>query len=113
MSGARSVTFVPWIVNAQIQRKEEGGNTIVTVIKRADTKGSASDVFNALVAATAFWLYRRMDDSVQEAATPLKAREEKPEAAGEMKKKKKAKKAAKKAEEKKTEEKPAEAAPAK
>ena len=43
--------FVPWIANAQIQRKEERGNTVVTVIKRADTKGSASDVFNALVAA--------------------------------------------------------------
>lgn len=33
--------FVPWIVNAQIQRKEEGGNTVVTVIQRADTKGHA------------------------------------------------------------------------
>ncbi len=43
--------FVPWIVNAQIQRKEEGGNTLVTVIKRADTKGSAGNVMDALIAA--------------------------------------------------------------
>ncbi len=43
--------FVPWIANAQIQRREEGGNTVVTVIKRADTKGAASAVFTALVAA--------------------------------------------------------------
>ncbi len=43
--------FVPWIVNAQIQRKEEGGNTLVTVIKRADTKGSAGNVPEALIAA--------------------------------------------------------------
>ena len=52
-----------------------------------------ASLFNALVAATAYSLYRRMDDSVQEAAAPLKAREEKPEAAGEMKKKKKGKQA--------------------
>ncbi len=43
--------FVPWIVNAQIQRQEEGGNTLVTVIKRADTKGTAGSVLQALVAA--------------------------------------------------------------
>ncbi len=42
--------FVPWIVNAQIQRREEGGNTLVTVIKRADTKGSAGNVLDALIA---------------------------------------------------------------
>ncbi len=43
--------FVPWIVNAQIQRKDEGGNTLVTVIKRADTKGSAGNVTDALITA--------------------------------------------------------------
>ncbi len=43
--------FVPWIANARIERKEEAGNTVVSVIKRADTKGSASDVLAALVAA--------------------------------------------------------------
>lgn len=43
--------FVPWIVNAQIQRREEGGNTLVTVIKRADTKGSVGAVVEALIAA--------------------------------------------------------------
>ena len=43
--------FVPWIVNAQIQRKEEAGNTVVTIIKRADTKGSAGSLTNALIAA--------------------------------------------------------------
>ncbi len=43
--------FVPWIINAQIQRKEEGENTLVTVIKRADTKGAAESVLEELVAA--------------------------------------------------------------
>ncbi len=43
--------FVPWIVNAQIQRKEEAGNTVVTIIKRADTKGSAGSLMDGLIAA--------------------------------------------------------------
>lgn len=43
--------FVPWIANALLQRKEESGNNVVTVIKRADTKGSTGDVLEALVAA--------------------------------------------------------------
>ncbi len=43
--------FVPWIVNAQIQRKEVGENRLVTVIKRADTKGAAGNVLEALKAA--------------------------------------------------------------
>ena len=43
--------FVPWIANAQIDRKDENGATIVSVIKRADWKGSASAVVGALIAA--------------------------------------------------------------
>ena len=45
-------------------------------------------LLNALVAATAYWLYSRMDDGVQEAAATPKAREGKSEPAGEVKKKK-------------------------
>lgn len=43
--------FVPWIANAQIDRKDENGATTVSVIKRADWKGSASAVVSALIAA--------------------------------------------------------------
>lgn len=55
--------FVPWIANAQIDRKEENGATVVNVIKRADWKGNAGAVVSALVAtreemnpAVALWL---------------------------------------------------------
>ena len=43
--------FVPWIVNARIERREQDGTTVLTVVKRADTKGSAADVIAALIAA--------------------------------------------------------------
>jgi hypothetical protein len=44
--------FVPWIVNAQIERKEnaERGAMVVNVVKRADWKGSLA-VINALIAS--------------------------------------------------------------
>lgn len=41
--------FVPWIANAQIDRKEQDGNTVVSVIKRADWKGNA--VVDMLIAS--------------------------------------------------------------
>ena len=43
--------FVPWIANAQIERKEQEGQTVLNIIKRADTKGSGADVLAALIAA--------------------------------------------------------------
>ncbi len=43
--------FVPWIANAQIDRKEENGAAVVNVIKRADWKGNAGAVASALIAA--------------------------------------------------------------
>lgn len=43
--------FVPWITNAQIDRKEKDGAMTVSVIKRADWKGSGSAVVDALIAA--------------------------------------------------------------
>jgi len=42
--------FVPWIVNAQIERKEKDGAMVVNVVKRADWKGSLA-VINALIAS--------------------------------------------------------------
>jgi hypothetical protein len=62
--------FVPWIVNAQIQRQEGGENTLVTVIKRADTKGAAGNVLEALIAAPqqmnpAIELWRRLQQEVK------------------------------------------------
>ena len=42
--------FVPWIVNAQIERKEKDGAMVVNVVKRADWKGSSA-VINALIAS--------------------------------------------------------------
>ena len=55
--------FVPWIANAQIDRKEQDGKTVVSVIKRADWKGSDSAVISALIAsrdemnpAVALWM---------------------------------------------------------
>jgi hypothetical protein len=61
--------FVPWIVNAQIERKEQDGNTLVSVIKRADTKGAAAHVVDALVDAPqqmnpAIELWRRLQQDV-------------------------------------------------
>lgn len=41
--------FVPWIANAQIDRKEKDGATVVSVIKRADWKGNDSAIVNALI----------------------------------------------------------------
>jgi len=55
--------FVPWIANAQIDRKEKDGQAIVSVIKRADWKGGGSAVVDAFVAspdamnpAVALWM---------------------------------------------------------
>lgn len=44
--------FVPWIANAQIDRKEKDGAMIVSVIKRADWKGNGSAVVDALTASS-------------------------------------------------------------
>ena len=43
--------FVPWMANAQIVRKEQDGQSVVNVIKRADWKGNAKKVGDALIAA--------------------------------------------------------------
>ena len=43
--------FVPWIANAQINRKEKDGATVVSVIKRADWKGNGGAVVDALIAS--------------------------------------------------------------
>ena len=55
--------FVPWIANAQIERKEQDGAMVVNIVKRADWKGRASAVVDALIAssdemnpAVALWL---------------------------------------------------------
>jgi hypothetical protein len=55
--------FVPWIANAQIDRKDDNGAMVVSVIKRADWKGNASAVVDALIAspdemnpAVALWM---------------------------------------------------------
>ena len=55
--------FVPWIANAQIERQEKDGTLVVNVVKRADWKGRASAVVDALIAspdemnpAVALWL---------------------------------------------------------
>ena len=42
--------FVPWIANAQIDRKEQDGKTVVSVIKRADWKGNV--IVDALIASS-------------------------------------------------------------
>lgn len=44
--------FVPWIANAQIERKEKDGAMVVNVIKRADWKGNGSAVVDALIASS-------------------------------------------------------------
>ncbi len=53
--------FVPWIANAQIDRKEQEGKLLVNIIKRADWKGNA--VVDALISspeemnpAVALWM---------------------------------------------------------
>ena len=55
--------FVPWIANAQIERKEQDGAMVVNIVKRADWKGNAGAVVDALIAspdemnpAVALWL---------------------------------------------------------
>jgi hypothetical protein len=63
--------FVPWIANAQIERKEQDGAMVVNIVKRADWKGiflnaaegRASAVVDVLIAspdemnpAVALWL---------------------------------------------------------
>lgn len=55
--------FVPWIANAQIDRKEKDGAMTVSVIKRADWKGNGNAVIDALIAsavgmnpAVALWM---------------------------------------------------------
>lgn len=42
--------FVPWIVNAQIERKEIDGAMVVNVVKRTDWKGNSA-VIAALIAS--------------------------------------------------------------
>jgi hypothetical protein len=42
--------FVPWIVNAQIERTEKDGTMVVNVVKRADWKGNTA-VIDALIAS--------------------------------------------------------------
>ena len=42
--------FVPWIVNAQIERKEKDGAMVMNVVKRADWKGNTA-VIDALIAS--------------------------------------------------------------
>ena len=44
--------FVPWIANAQIDRKDKDSATVVSVIKRADWKGNGSAIIDALIAST-------------------------------------------------------------
>lgn len=44
--------FVPWIANAQIDRKEKEGAMVVSVIKRADWKGYGSAVVDALITSS-------------------------------------------------------------
>ena len=44
--------FVPWIANAQIDRKEKEGAMVVSVIKRADWKGYSSAVVDALITSS-------------------------------------------------------------
>ena len=55
--------FVPWIANAQIERKEQDGAMVVNIVKRADWKGNTSAVVNVLIGspdemnpAVALWL---------------------------------------------------------
>jgi len=53
--------FVPWIVNARIERTEKDGATVVNVVKRADWKGNAAVIAtlsaspNEMNPAVALW----------------------------------------------------------
>ncbi len=69
--------FVPWIANAQIERKEQDGQTVVSVVKRADWKGNA--VVDALIVcpnemnpAVALWMQiQAMDTTAPETILAL------------------------------------------
>ena len=70
--------FVPWIANATIDRKEKDGAMIVSVIKRADWKGNASPVVDALIAspdgmnpAIALWMQMQGQLDAQDPGTIL------------------------------------------
>jgi hypothetical protein len=70
--------FVPWIANAQIDRKEKDGAMVVSVIKRADWKGCASPVVDALIAspegmnaAVALWMQMQGQIDAQDPGTIL------------------------------------------
>ncbi len=43
--------FYPDVANAEIQRKQEGEQTIITIVKRAGPKGASDEVRSALVTA--------------------------------------------------------------
>jgi hypothetical protein len=43
--------FYPDVANAEIQRKQEGEQTIITIVKRAGPKGASDEVRRVLVAA--------------------------------------------------------------
>ncbi len=72
--------FVPWIANAQIDRKEKDGAAVVSVIKRADWKGNA--IVDALIAssnemnpAVALWMQiQGMDTTAPETILALEPR---------------------------------------
>lgn len=72
--------FVPWIANAQIDRKEKEGAAVVSVIKRADWKGNV--VADALIAspnemnpAVALWMQiQGMDTTAPETILALEPR---------------------------------------
>lgn len=80
--------FVPWIANAQIERKEKDGAMVVSVIKRADWKGytlcvsevegNARAVINALIAspeevnpAITLWRKLQAEMDVNDPARPV------------------------------------------
>ncbi|MBI3913763.1 MAG: hypothetical protein HY327_06205 [Chloroflexi bacterium] len=70
--------FVPWIANAQIDRKEENGSVVVSVVKRADWKGNGRAVVAALVAspaemnpAVALWMQMQAKLDTSDPATIL------------------------------------------
>ncbi len=70
--------FVPWIANAQIDRKEKDGAMVVSVIKRADWKGNGSAVVDALIAssdemnpAVALWMQMQGQIDAQDPGTIL------------------------------------------
>ena len=70
--------FVPWIANAQIDRKEKDGAMVVSVIKRADWKGNGNTVVDALIAspdgmnpAIALWMQMQGQLDTQDPGTIL------------------------------------------